>query len=346
MAATQKAGGGQKRPAAVLDAGAAKKSLGGGSKAQPKRKVVINTLDSPLDIRWPRLDDGRQKELHDLLSRWLGPARAPLPAVPKEAIVGVSRAERKQRRKEWRAAQGPVDNKESLQQRSRWWFGLRDVVRAVETGAAAAVVCERKAQPPQLTRLLVPLCRARAVPLLALNDLSRHVGAKLGLPRCLTLALKVSACSSGDLRELHEKLLALVDLDDGVAGAVAPPLQVTSSDVDGVEPAPAPAPTVDSRRFYLRRPDASQVPGRRAFVPGRANPLVPHLDPQGLAQSATPDAGGAAVADPPTSASIDFIALDKTPTQPSTAPTLWKAVRVIQRVAGDHRPDRNQRTGP
>lgn len=52
MAATQKAGGGQKRPAAVLDAGAAKKSLGGGSKAQPKRKVVINTLDSPLDIRW------------------------------------------------------------------------------------------------------------------------------------------------------------------------------------------------------------------------------------------------------------------------------------------------------
>ena len=94
MAATQKAGGGQKRPAAVLDAGAAKKSLGGGSKAQPKRKVVINTLDSPLDIRWwaliyhlptqlvafcwwyflsgkrrPRLDDGRQKELHDLLSR-------------------------------------------------------------------------------------------------------------------------------------------------------------------------------------------------------------------------------------------------------------------------------------
>ena len=67
------------------------------------------------------------------------------------------------------------------------------MVRAVETGAAAAVVCERKAQPPQLTRLLVPLCRARAVPLLALNDLSRHVGAKLGLPRCLTLALKVSS---------------------------------------------------------------------------------------------------------------------------------------------------------
>ena len=32
--------------------------------------------------------------------------------------------------------------------------------------------------------------------------------------------------------------------------------------------------------------------------------------------------------------------------QLSTAPTLWKAVRVIQRVAGDHRPDRNQRTGP
>ena len=37
---------------------------------------------------------------------------------------------------------------------------------------------------------------------------------------------QVSACSSGDLRELHEKLLALVDLDDGVAGAVAPPPQV------------------------------------------------------------------------------------------------------------------------
>ena len=71
-------------------------------------------------------------------------------------------------------------------------IGLRDVARAVETNRAALVVCEQNPLPPILTKLLVPLCRAKAVPLLGVKNLAETLARVLNIPRCLTVALRVN----------------------------------------------------------------------------------------------------------------------------------------------------------
>lgn len=42
----------KKKPAPILTASQQKKSITGSSSKGQKRKVVINTLDSPLDLEW------------------------------------------------------------------------------------------------------------------------------------------------------------------------------------------------------------------------------------------------------------------------------------------------------
>ena len=69
--------------------------------------------------------------------------------------------------------------------------GLRDVLKAIGAGQASLVVCDRNPNPPTLTKLLVPLCQLKEVPLVALKNFTTTVKKLLHIPRCLTLAFKV-----------------------------------------------------------------------------------------------------------------------------------------------------------
>lgn len=69
--------------------------------------------------------------------------------------------------------------------------GLKDVMKAVEKNQASIVLCERNPNPLMLTKLLVPLCRKKSIPLLALKNFTSTLTKLLKVPRCLTIALAV-----------------------------------------------------------------------------------------------------------------------------------------------------------
>lgn len=190
--------------APVLTAAQQKKSISGTSKVQ-KRKVLLNTLDSPLDLDWPRIGAEKEEEVKTLLTKYLSPVRANNVHTCKATFIAMPKEERAVwRKKEKEKAKEDVE--ESKLKMSDLLIGFRDVVRAAGKGQTCIVFCEKTPDPPLLTRLLAPLCRNNDIPLFAIKNFSAAVKNLLNIPRCLTMALKLSAReTTSPLNEFYEK---------------------------------------------------------------------------------------------------------------------------------------------
>ncbi|KAI9562978.1 hypothetical protein GHT06_010434 [Daphnia sinensis] len=190
--------------APVLTAAQQKKSISGSSKIQ-KRKVLLNTLDSPLDLEWPRIGAEKEEEVKTLLTKYLSPVRANNVHASKETITAMSKEERiVWQKKEKEKAKEDVEK--SKLKMSDLLIGFRDVVRAAGKGQTCIVFCEKTPDPPLLTRMLAPLCRNNGIPLFAIKNFSAAVKNLLNIPRCLTMALKLSAKeTTSPLNDFYQK---------------------------------------------------------------------------------------------------------------------------------------------
>ncbi len=89
--------------------------------------------------------------------------------------------------------------------------GFRDVVKAAGNGQACAVFCEKTPDPPMLTRMLAPLCQNNGIPLFAIKNFSTAVKNLLNIPRCLTIALKVTYLNKITISIINFKFVFLVN---------------------------------------------------------------------------------------------------------------------------------------
>jgi len=265
-----------KLPAPVLTLAQQKKSIGGLKKVQ-KRKV-IHTLDSPLDIQWPKIGYERENRVRMMLGEHLTQVRASNVSVSREKLSAVPRKERA----EWRKAQRLKMQQDSPIDKSKMAdcvVGLRDVLKSIESSRACLVLCE--GNPTQhksmLTKLLIPLCRKQSIPLLPLKNFTETLTEKLNVPNCLAIALKVSAKESeSPLHQLYTKLEEICDS----CGLLTSPTndnkvkienQIENQVENQVEHKEdhKEEETLDCQRFYLKKP----LQGR-CFTPGSSDGKV------------------------------------------------------------------------
>ncbi|XP_046448918.1 uncharacterized protein LOC124197470 [Daphnia pulex] len=312
-----------KAAAPVLSAAQQKKSINGSTKVQ-KRKVLINTLDSPLDLEWPRIGAVKEEEVTKLLAEYLSPVRANHVYTSKSSIEAMSKEERTEWRKTEKA-KAKEDVEESKSKMCDLMVGFRDVVKAAGNGQTCAVFCEKTPDPPMLTRMLAPLCQNNGIPLFAIKNFSTAVKNLLNIPRCLTMALKLTAKDeTSPLNAFYkknmeiyescglavpEKSLGSIGTDSAATVAILPVKDQKSYTRKEILPVPT---SCNNERFYLKKSDR----GCR-FVPGvNTNPLKVNKD-----------------ADDTTSTAMEFIALsaDPTPHLPASTKILrYHKIKQIQ----------------
>jgi len=263
------------QPALVLSEVQQKKSIAG---LKVQKRKVVHTLDSPVDIQWPKIGFERENEARKLLSDHLCAIRSKNISIPLKTLSAVPREERAKLRKGEREKLQQVSpvNKNQM---SHCVVGMRDVLKAIEKKQACIVLCE--GYPTQiksmLTKLLIPLCRRHNIPLLPMKNFTSTLTKVLNVPNCLTVALKTAVKEAHS--PLHQLYLGLEGVSNscGLITASCDKIEkeettteekqeeIENNNEGGVQ---IEQQTVDCERFYLKKPAQG-----RCFVPGNVNPL-------------------------------------------------------------------------
>lgn len=266
---------GEQKQARILTKSEQKQAIKGTQK--PKKNIIKNYLESPFALEWPELTTVDEEEITALVRKTCSGLRKLECKPPWKKVSKYKGAARKSFLKDYnKKFQENLDpdsikqineRKEAL---SHLILGYNAVMRALEKDCVAGILVKKNVEPVFVTKIFLPGCAKKCIPLVPLNDLDMVLKDKttLALPHaCMVLGLKPSVKEESNLFyplfvKMLEALNVVEEMDEDSED------EVESSAVDQENEIPKVSfklSETEISSYHLKR---NYSKGKRAFIPG------------------------------------------------------------------------------